>query len=72
MQNIEPDQVQLEHTAPQEPASHTEPLQYAPVASNDHDRRFQKVRTPVVRCLDGVRQVWMSHTVSWECVTTFS
>lgn len=44
MQNIEPDQVQLEHNAPQEPAPHTqEPLQYAPVASSDHDRRFQKV-----------------------------
>ncbi|KAL0026339.1 hypothetical protein WJX79_000697 [Trebouxia sp. C0005] len=46
MQNIEPDQVQLEHTAPQEPASHTEPLQYAPVASSDHDRRFQKKVPP--------------------------
>ena len=45
MQSIEPDQVQLEHNASQEPAPHTqEPLQYAPVASSDHDRRFQKVR----------------------------
>ena len=50
MQNIEPDQVQLEHNAPQEPAPHTqEPLQYAPVASSDHDRRFQKVRSASTR-----------------------
>lgn len=49
MQNIEPDQVQLEHNAPQEPAPHTEPLQYAPVASSDHDRRFQKVRLSAAR-----------------------
>ncbi|KAL3151999.1 hypothetical protein ABBQ32_001119 [Trebouxia sp. C0010 RCD-2024] len=47
MQNIEPDQVQLEHNASQEPAPHTqEPLQYAPVASSDHDRRFQKKVPP--------------------------
>lgn len=46
MQNIEPDQVQLTHNAPQEPAPHTEPLQYAPVASSDHDRRFQKKVPP--------------------------
>lgn len=56
MQNIEPDQVQLTHNAPQEPAPHTEPLQYAPVASSDHDRRFQKVRPAPARWLDRVRQ----------------
>lgn len=56
MQNIEPDQVQLEHNASQEPAPHTqEPLQYAPVASSDHDRRFQKVRSASTRWLYGER-----------------
>ena len=57
MQNIEPDQVQLEHNAQQEPAGHTqEPLQYAPVASSDHDRRFQKVRFALTRWRDGEQQ----------------
>ena len=57
MQNIEPDQVQLEHNAPQEPAPHTQqPLQYAPVASSDHDRRFQKVRFALTRWRDGEQQ----------------
>lgn len=57
MQNIETDQVQLEHDAQQEPAGHTqEPLQYAPVASSDHDRRFQKVRFAWTRWLDREQQ----------------
>lgn len=46
MQNIEPDQVQLEHNPPQEPAPHAEPLHYHHVSSSDHDRRFQKKVPP--------------------------
>ena len=44
MQGVEPDQVQLEHNAPQAAAAHQEPLHYGPVSTgSDHDRRFQKV-----------------------------
>ena len=67
MQNIEPDQVQLEHSAPQEPAPHTEPLQYAPVAASDHDRRFQKVRTTLARWFAGVRIIVMGDLL--DCKT---
>ena len=61
MQSIEPDQVQLEHSAPHEPAPHAEPLQYAPVASSDHDRRFQKVRSVFARWVDKQRECHAVH-----------